>query len=223
MSCPKASKRPTADPQALGFPGRVPGAHFSCLLSGGELSGAGTLPGATFTSPSPQSVQHVPAACVQITMCPGSQPPTPGGNLLLSPEMCGSWTGQRSRSRRGEELSGCPWPRPRDAGLALGVSPLPAAAPQSACLGQLSLPGPEGGCANQPQLLLLQACHHFHTQQGLWGWRLFPDMYLSEERKQDEGPGVCQISRQERNPGKRPRIRRGEGHPPLRAGMPTRR
>lgn len=154
----------------------------------------------------------MPAACVRSDAYAASNPrrePAPVPRDVWEPDWATQWDQERRRA------GWAPWLSPKVAGLAWGCH----------CPQQLHLRAP--AWARSPalvqreaprtshQLLLLRACHHFHTQQGLWGWWLFPDVYLSEERKQGERPRICQISRQERNPGRRPKIRRGEGHPPL--------
>lgn len=108
-SCPKASKRPTADPQALTFPGRVPGHTFpASYLAESSREQARWWGLLSPPIPTGQSSTCPLPVCGHTPRCPGSQPPALGGSLLLSPETRGSRIGQRGRSRRGEELGGRP-------------------------------------------------------------------------------------------------------------------
>ena len=120
-----------------------------------------------------------------------------------------TWWSLALTDRAGEDKSSGgwgPWLSPRGRGTvpgnaadlsswASGRRPGPTLLPAFPASSRGRLREPAAQCL----LLLLRACHHFHTQQGLWGRRLFPDMYLSEERKQGESPRICQVSRQEHN------------------------
>lgn len=151
-SCPaqKASERPTANSQALSFPGRVPQHTFPAPYPAessweqARWRGLLSLPPPHSQSSSCRCLCAVRFLCFQAHSLQSRRAPAPVPRDMW--ELDRATQSDQEKRRAGW----VPWLSPKDAGLALGVLLPPATAPQRACLGQLSRPRPEGGSTNQP-------------------------------------------------------------------------